>query len=218
MNVPHPPPLHLRCISREEAINSSVIHPGCRDWLADSHVYLYLEDNGCLYDILESLHLAFISTRVSALCNETLRGYFCNYVYPGCDPAHPHKPVGICREDCMTHLLGESCDGEVDFLVNVAEASEEFEFPKQCNNTLAFLEHAGLSVEKDHQSCLGLSSKCTLLVALCMEFNKQGKSESHKGLGRPPYKGHSSGYLHHSQGWIQEFSRGGRGPVQVVYM
>lgn len=148
------------------AINQSIIHPGCSDWVAKPYIYLFLEDYGCLYDILDRLHIALISTKVNELCNATLRGYFCNYVFPGCDPGNStdnstsdHQPIGICHEDCEKYLLGENCRNEIDFLANLGTSTGEFNFPIQCSNTLNFVADSGLSVNASKEQCTHLNGK-----------------------------------------------------------
>lgn len=139
--------------------------------MTEPYIYLFLEDYACLYEILDDLHVALISTSVSELCNAILRGYFCNYVFPGCVPGNDtnnstsnatgfnHQPIGICQEDCMTYLLGENCRAEIDFLANLGIQTGEFNFPLQCDNTLTFLEDSGLSINSSQEHCFGLEGK-----------------------------------------------------------
>ncbi len=154
-----------RCIPTDEAINTSLIHTGCHDFIADSYVYMFLSDYSCLNDILERLHVAFQSSTVSEVCNQTIRGYFCNYVYPSCEPASTNgssRPLGICQEDCLMYLLGENCKNEIAFLSNLGDSTGEFSFPLQCENTLMFLLDLGLefdTTQEQSDDCVDLSGK-----------------------------------------------------------
>ena len=153
-----------RCVPTEEAIDSSLVHTGCQDFIADPYVYMFLSDYSCLNDILQRLHVAFLTSGVTTFCNQTVRGYFCNYVYPSCEPSdvsnNVSRPLGICQEDCFTYLLGENCQAEINFLSILGESTGEFSFPLQCNNTLQFLTDLGSDLDtQEEDTCVDLSGK-----------------------------------------------------------
>lgn len=143
----------------EEAINDSIVHEACIDSIQHTQLYLYFSDYACLNDLIDMLDVAVISTKISEFCEQVLRAYVCNYVYPGCTMSERNdRPQGICHEDCNRYLLGESCQTEFLFLENLAENSGEFGFQRQCNNTLMFVSEAGLNVStSEGQNCTQIS-------------------------------------------------------------
>ena len=122
---------------------------------------MFLKDYSCLNDLLQDLHDALrASPMIEPICNETLTGYFCNYVYPGCDPeSEINLPIGICQGDCIKYVLGEQCKFQIDFLAGLGMTTGDFNFPVQCDNTLLFVEDSGLSVNASEDNCTSLSSK-----------------------------------------------------------
>ena len=111
------------------------------------------------------LDLAFEVSAVNTFCNEVVRGYFCNYVYPGCEPgdgdfANISIPVGVCEENCIEYFLGERCSSEFGTLSLLGEATMEFRIPLQCEDRLLFVSDQGLDdFPVNNDTCLNISSK-----------------------------------------------------------
>jgi hypothetical protein len=149
----------ISCISVEEAINSSIVTPACFDSLyATQYVYVFLNSYACVNDVTEQLHDALVSTDTSPKCMQVLQTYYCNYIYPGCNPNGTNEPYGICKENCIEYLFGNSCKLEFSFLETFGMTSGLFSFPVQCDNTLRFVVESGLSVTtNDEDMCIDIS-------------------------------------------------------------
>lgn len=157
-----------RCIPLEEATNASIVTKACHDSLPlGGFVYVFLNSYSCINDITEQLHDALISTAVSPRCEQVLVTYYCNYIYPGCNPNITNQPIGICHENCNEYLLDIACSIEFNFLENLGETTGMFSFPRQCENTLRFVLDSGLNVsmsddddhddDDDDESCKDIS-------------------------------------------------------------
>ena len=149
-----------RCIPVEEAINASIVTPACHDALTPfDSVYVFLDGHSCINIVTEQLHDALISSAVSPMCVQVLTSYFCNYIYPGCNPnATVNQPFGICEENCLEYVLGMLCTTEFNSLRNLGMTTGMFRFPLQCENTLQFVVDSGLNVSNsDEESCKDIS-------------------------------------------------------------
>ena len=133
-------------------------------------MYQFLSDYSCLNSVLQTLNLAFTSALVSERCDQIIRGYFCNYVYPSCEPAQTNdtivQPWGICQDNCVTYLLGGECRTQFASLANIGNAFGVFRFPLQCDNTLLFLSDLGLEapLQQQNDSCVDISGKGSKLL------------------------------------------------------
>lgn len=157
-----------RCVYTQTAINTSIVHVGCSDWVPKPFIYTFLRNYSCLNDQVEKLHNTLAISSVSELCNRTLRTYFCNYIYPGCNPNDSHQPIGICPDDCSKFLFGKTCTDEINALVTIVTVSSMFRFPKQCDNTLLFVTDGGLNVTQYEDRCLNLSGNNNAFLSKCI--------------------------------------------------
>lgn len=140
-------PFHpLRCIPTEEAINTSIITSACHDSVSADYVYIFLDSYSCNNGIVEQLHDALVSASISDHCKQVLQTYYCNYVYPGCNPNATNEPIGICQENCYDYLFESACGLGFEFLANLGVTSGMFSFPLQCENTARFVLDSGLNV------------------------------------------------------------------------
>lgn len=155
----------------EEAINSSIISPACHDAVSSEFIYTFLSSYSCIYEINEQLHTGLMAAQTSAFCERALISYYCNYVYPGCNPNNTQQPIGICKDSCSDYLFG-TCASQFVFTESLGMTSDRFSFPVQCDNTLRFLLDSGLNVTGNEENCNDISGTLLSLLLTGTNFSK----------------------------------------------
>ena len=143
------------CISIQEAINKSLFFMPCGLFIQNSKIFLFLpqENYKRLLDDLRILEVAVLSS--SHYCDQVIRTYLCNYLYPTCEE-NGSVPIGVCQEECIKFLLTEnSCTSDVDFLVSLRST---LTVQRQCNNTLKLVEDSGVSVNVS-SNCINITGE-----------------------------------------------------------
>ena len=152
------------------AKENSFIFDTCINYIPAEKQFIY--DYGLDYaELIGDLSLldATLRTSVSSqFCRDLLRGYTCNYVYPGCNN-ETGLPQGICREECERYVLSNVCKSQFDSLAKVTAVDRMLTFTRQCNNTLLLLKEFGINSENfDHCDCINITGNTRNLHAFLL--------------------------------------------------
>ena len=142
-------------------MRSNFIFSVCLSYFPDDKHFIldYREEYGSLTRTLGVLNNALVSAAGSTpFCNELLRAYTCNYVYPGCSN-ETGLPQGICTEECQRYVLSNVCRWQFNSLVqstrNIGSA-----FTRQCHNTLFLLQEYGIDGDDfDPFDCINITGE-----------------------------------------------------------
>ena len=143
-------------------MNNSTLFPGCSNSLLYPLTFIYPLNYDKVLNELDRLDQTVNNNpSVTAYCEELIRNYLCNYLYPPCDESGT-SPLGICEEDCVTFAIDTRCVNQIDFLF--ALSVEELKYFKHCNNTLLHIEEYGVYFSRTSQ-CININGKFFLLLS-----------------------------------------------------
>ena len=127
----------------------------CGLFIQNSKVYLFLQKD--TYKRLPfDLRLLEIAGSSSHYCDQFIRTYICNSLYPTCEEDGSVTIGGVCQEECIKFLLTEnSCTSVVDYLFSVTSTLIG---QRQCNNTLKLVEDSGVSVNVS-SNCINITGE-----------------------------------------------------------
>ena len=143
--------------------NNFIFDPCLGYFPADKqYIYAYRDEYESLIGNLTELNNALGSgASATPFCNELLRAYTCNYVYPGCSN-ETGLPQGICTEECQRYVLTDVCGRQFNTLVQTTQDIGSA-FTRQCDNTLYLLQEYGIdSNDFDHLNCINITGMARL--------------------------------------------------------
>ena len=143
------------CISIQEAINNSLFYMPCGLFIQNSKVFFFLPQENYERLLLDLRVLEITLLSSSHYCDQVIRTYLCNYLYPNCEE-NGSVPIGVCQEECIKFLLTEnSCTSEIEYLISLRSA---LAVQRQCNNTLKLVEDSGVSVNVS-SNCINITGE-----------------------------------------------------------